>query len=334
MKSLRVGINGFGRIGRLVFRAGLNEKGIDFVAVNDHTDTKTSSHLLKYDSIHGILPNKVTSRGNNIIVDGKEIKVFNESDPLKLPWGRHDIDIVIESTGVFRDREGASKHLKSGAKKVLISAPGKSPDVTIVMGVNDSDYKKEHKIISLASCTTNCLAPVAKVLNENFGIVKGFMTTVHAYTNDQAILDSGHKDMRRTRAAMMSIIPTTTGATKSVIEAMPELKGKLNGLAMRVPVPDGSIVDLVAELKKDTIPEKVNSAFKKASQGKLKGIIEYTEVPIVSVDVIGNTHSAIIDGLSTQAMGNLVKVLAWYDNEMGYSYRMIDALRMISKKGL
>ncbi|MEM7826769.1 MAG: type I glyceraldehyde-3-phosphate dehydrogenase [Candidatus Aenigmatarchaeota archaeon] len=330
---MRVAINGFGRIGRCVIRAGLR-KGINIVAINSTSDPKASAHLLKWDSVYGRFEKSVEADKDALIVDKKEIKLVSERDPEKLPWKKLDIDVVVESTGVFRDRESASKHLKVGAKKVLISAPAKNPDVTIVPGVNDSWLKKEHKIISNASCTTNCLAPIAKVINDEFKIVKGFMTTVHAYTNDQRILDGSHKDLRRARACAMSIIPTTTGATESVVEVIPELKGKMNGVALRVPVPDGSIVDFVVEVKKETSVEEVNAIFKRYAQGKMKGIIEYTEEPIVSQDIIGNPHSAIFDALSTQVIGNnFIKVLAWYDNEYGYACRMVDTLKMIEKLG-
>jgi len=329
---IRVAINGFGRIGRLVFRAGINNKNIDFVAVNDLTDAKTLAHLLKYDSIHGILNADIKAKDSSIMVNGKEIRVFSERYPEKLPWKKLDIDIVVESTGIFRTKEGAEKHLKAGAKKVMISAPFKGKDFvkTIVIGVNEKDYDKEKdNIISLASCTTNCLAPVVKVLNDNFGIEKGFMTTVHAYTNDQKILDLPHKDLRRARATNLSIIPTTTGAAKAVAETMPELKGKLDGMAMRVPVADGSITDFVAVLKKEATVEEINKLFKSVSEHELKGIIQYTDEPIVSIDVVGNPYSAIFDAQLTKTSGNLVKVVAWYDNEWGYSCRMIEFIEMM-----
>ncbi|MBU1205291.1 MAG: type I glyceraldehyde-3-phosphate dehydrogenase [Nanoarchaeota archaeon] len=329
---IRVAINGFGRIGRLVFRAGINNKNIDFVAVNDLTDAKTLAHLLKYDSVHGILNADIKAKDSSIVVNGKEIRVFSERYPEKLPWKKLDIDVVVESTGIFTTKEGAEKHLKAGAKKVLISAPYKGKDFvkTIVIGVNEGDYDKEKdNIISLASCTTSCLAPLVKVLNDNFGIEKGFMTTVHAYTNDQRILDLPHKDLRRARAANLSIIPTTTGAAKAVTETIPELKGKLDGMAMRVPVADGSIIDFVAVLKKEATVEEINKLFKSVSEHELKGIIQYTEEPIVSIDVVGNPHSAIFDADLTKTSGNLVKVVAWYDNEWGYSCRMIDFINMM-----
>ena len=329
---VRVAINGFGRIGRLVFRAGMKRKGIEFVAINDLTDAKTLAYLLKYDSVHGILDADIKAKGNSIVVNGKEIKIFSEKEPENLPWKKLKIDVVVESTGIFITKEGAEKHLKAGAKKVLISAPAKgdNPIKTIVMGVNEKDYdRKKDDIISLASCTTNCLAPVVKVLNDNFGIEKGFMTTVHAYTNDQKILDLPHKDLRRARAAAMSIIPTTTGAAKAVTLTIPELKGKLDGMAMRVPVADGSITDFVAVLKKEATAEEINKLFRSASEKSLKGILQYTEEPIVSIDIVGNPHSAIFDSELTKTSGNLVKVVAWYDNEWGYSNRMVDFIKMI-----
>ncbi|MBA3064206.1 type I glyceraldehyde-3-phosphate dehydrogenase [Candidatus Woesearchaeota archaeon] len=329
---IRIAINGFGRIGRLVFRAGMRNKKINFVAVNDLTDAKTLAHLLKYDSVHGILDADIKAKGNSIVVNGKEIKIFSEREPENLPWKKLNIDVVVESTGIFTTKEGAEKHLKAGAKKVLISAPFKGKDFvkTIVIGVNEKDYdKKKDNVVSLASCTTNCLAPVVKVLNDNFGIEKGFMTTVHAYTNDQKILDLPHKDLRRARAANLSIIPTTTGAAKSVAETIPALKGKLDGMAMRVPVADGSITDFVAVLKKEATAEEINRIFKSAAEKSLKGILQYTEEPIVSIDVVGNPHSAIFDAELTKTSGKLVKVVAWYDNEWGYSCRMIDFIKMM-----
>ena len=328
----RVAINGFGRIGRLVFKAGMKNKKINFVAVNDLTDAKTLAYLLKYDSVHGILDTDIKAKDNSIIVDGKEIKIFSEKEPENLPWKNLKIDVVVESTGIFITKEGAEKHLKAGAKKVLISAPAKgdNPIKTIVIGVNEKDYdKKKDNIVSLASCTTNCLAPIVKVLNDNFGVEKGFMTTVHAYTNDQNILDLPHKDLRRARAANLSIIPTTTGAAKSVAETIPALKGKLDGMAMRVPVADGSITDFVAVLKKEATAEEINRIFKSAAEKSLKGILQYTEEPIVSIDVVGNPHSAIFDAPLTKSYGKLVKVIAWYDNEWGYSCRMIEFIEMM-----
>lgn len=329
---MRIAINGFGRIGRTVFKRALQNK-INVVAINDLTATKTLAYLLKYDSVYRTYDADIKVNKNSIVVNGKEIKVLAEKDPANLPWGKLNVDLVVESTGFFTDRKGASRHLSAGAKKVLISAPAKKPDVTIVPGVNEKELKKEHKIISLGSCTTNCLAPVAKVLNDSFVIKKGFMTTVHAYTNDQEILDVPHHKLRRGRAAALSIIPTTSGATKSVVEVIPELKGKLDGLAMRVPVACGSVVDFVAEVKNAVDVARVNNAFKVAAKGKLKGILDYTEDELVSSDIIGNPHSSVVDGLSTMVLGNnLVKVLSWYDNEWGYSCRMVDALKLIAKK--
>ncbi len=354
--TVKVGINGFGRIGRLVLRAavetgdfevvGVNHKsrrikapnqkiGLDFAAVNDLTYSKTLAHLLKYDSVHGTLDVDVDATEDSLIVAGKEVKVFAEADPEKLPWGDMGVDIVIESTGRFTQRNDAAKHLNAGAKKVVISAPGKEPDATIVMGVNENIYDpQKHHIISNASCTTNCLAPVAKVVNEKFGIVKGLMTTVHSYTNDQNTLDLPHKDLRRARAAALSIIPTTTGAAKAVALVLPELKGKLNGFAMRVPTPNVSVVDLTCELQKSTTAEELNAALKAAAENELKGIMLYSELPLVSSDYNGNPHSSIIDALSTMVIeGNLAKVIAWYDNEWGYSNRVLDLVRFIAAKG-
>jgi glyceraldehyde 3-phosphate dehydrogenase len=322
----KVAINGFGRIGRLVFKIGL-ERGINFVAINDLTDIKGLVYLLKYDSVFGNYEGKIETGKDFIRVNGKKILVFAESDPEKLPWKSLGVDYVVESTGLFE--EEGEKHLKAGAKKVIISAPSKNCDATIVPGVNGQKLKKEHKVISMGSCTTNCLAPLAKVLDDEFGIKKGFMTTVHAYTNDQKILDVPHKKLRRGRAAAVNMIPTTSGATISVAEAIPSLKGKMDGLAIRVPIACGSIVDFVAELNKNVTREQVNAAMKKAAQGKLKGILQYSEDELVSSDVIGNSHSSVVDGLSTQVLGNTVKVLSWYDNEYGYSSRMIDLLKML-----
>jgi len=329
---IKVAINGFGRIGRLVFRAGMRNKKINFVAVNDLTDANTLAHLLKYDSVHGILDANIKAKDNSIVVNGKEIKIFSERDPEKLPWKKLNIDVVVESTGIFTTKEGAGKHLKAGAKKVLISAPFKGKDFvkTIVIGVNEKNYdKKKDNIISLGSCTTNCLAPIVKVLNDNFVVEKGFMTTVHAYTNDQKILDLPHKDLRRARATNLSIIPTTTGAAKSVAETIPELKGKLDGMAMRVPVADGSITDFVAVLKKEATAGEINRIFKSAAEKSLKGILQYTEEPIVSIDVVGNPYSAIFDSQLTKVSGKLAKVIAWYDNEWGYSCRMVEFIEMM-----
>jgi len=326
--SKKIAINGFGRIGRIVFKVAI-EKGFDVVAINDLVDTKTLAYLLKYDSVYGNYDKKVEEVGDYLKVDNQKIKVLNEKDPENLPWKELGVDIVVESTGLFTERKGAEKHLKAGAKKVVISAPAKNPDITVVLGVNDDELKKEHKIISNASCTTNCLAPVVKVLNDKFGIEKGLMTTIHAYTGGQGLVDSPNKKMRRGRAAAMNMVPTSTGASKAVGEVLPELKGKLDGLAIRVPTITGSIVDFVAELKQDVKEENINEELKKQSKGKLKGILEYTEDEIVSSDVIKNSHSSIVDGLSTQVIGNTVKVLAWYDNEYGYSCRMVDLLKKI-----
>lgn len=325
---MKIAINGFGRIGRPVLKIAL-EKGLDIVAINDLTDTKTLAFLLQHDSIYHTYEKKVTYSDDCIIINNKKIKVFSETNPERLPWKKLGIDLVIESTGRFTDKEEALKHIKAGAKKVIITSPAKNPDLTIVLGVNDNYLKKEHKIISMASCTTNCLAPIVKILNDEIGVEKGFMTTAHAYTNDQRILDLPHKDLRRARAAALSIILTTSGATKSVIDVIPELKGKLDGLAMRVPVPNGSIVDFVAVLKRKTTREEVNNLFKKYSRGKLKGILDYTEDEIVGMDVIKNSNSSIVDGLSTQVIDNTVKVLSWYDNEWGYSSRIIDLIKKI-----
>jgi glyceraldehyde 3-phosphate dehydrogenase len=331
---VKIGINGFGRIGRAFVRAFRNA-GInaEIVAVNDVADAKTLAHLLKFDSVFGRFEGEIKLVPDGFLVDGKKIQVVSVKDPAELPWSKLGVDIALESTGLFRDRDSASKHLKAGAKKVLISAPASNPDVTIVPAVNDSKYdSKTHNIISLASCTTNCVTPVVKVLHENFGIMRGLMSTAHAYTNDQRILDLPHKDLRRARAAAVSIIPTTTGATKATMEIFPELKGKINGLAYRVPVPDGSLVDFVAELKKDATSETVNNAFKAAAKGPLGHVLEYSEEPLVSVDIIGNPHSCIIDGLSTMVLdGRMTKVLAWYDNEWGYSNRLVDMVGIMSK---
>jgi glyceraldehyde 3-phosphate dehydrogenase len=334
--AVKIGINGFGRIGRNVFRAALKNPNIEVVAVNDLTDANTLAHLLKYDSVHGKLDAEVSVNGNNIVVNGKEIVVKAERDPAKLAWNELGVDIVVESTGRFTNREDAAKHLEAGAKKVIISAPAKNEDITIVMGVNQDKYDPaNHHIISNASCTTNCLAPFAKVLHEKFGIVRGMMTTVHSYTNDQQILDLPHKDLRRARAAAESIIPTTTGAAKAVALVLPELKGKLNGMAMRVPTPNVSVVDLVAELEKEVTVEEVNAALKEAAEGELKGILAYSEEPLVSRDYNGSTASSTIDALSTMVLeGKMVKVVSWYDNETGYSHRVVDLAEYIASKGL
>ncbi|MEK6838011.1 MAG: type I glyceraldehyde-3-phosphate dehydrogenase [Nanoarchaeota archaeon] len=331
MSKIRVGINGFGRIGRMFLRAAAEDKSIDIVAVNDVTDANTLAYLLKYDSVHRQFQGKVEVTGDSLVVNGKKIKVVSVRDPELLPWKDLKVDIVIESTGLFTDKESASKHLAAGAKKVLITAPAKGPDITIVKGVNDKSYdKKAHNVCSNASCTTNSLVPIVKVLQDKFGIKHGFMTTVHAYTNDQRILDLPHKDLRRARAAALSIIPTTTGAAKSVGEVMPELNGKLDGMALRVPVPDGSITDFVCVVNRSTTVEEINKAFKEAAATYMKGIIQYTEDPIVSSDIIGNPHSSIFDAALTKVIdGVLVKVCAWYDNEWGFSKRLVDLVKMM-----
>jgi glyceraldehyde 3-phosphate dehydrogenase len=332
--AINVAINGFGRIGRLVFRHAIRDMGFKIVAVNDLTDAPTLAHLLKYDSVHGRFPGEVKVGGDgSLVVGGKKVKVLSEKDPSMLPWKRHGVDVVIESTGLFRKHKDASKHLEAGAKKVIISAPSPDPDIMIVMGVNHSLYRKsKHHVISTASCTTNCLAPVTKVLHDAFGLVNGLMTTIHAYTNDQRILDFAHKDLRRARACAVSMIPTTTGAARAVGVVMPELSGRLNGIAVRVPVADGSLVDLVVTLKKSATVEKINAAVRRAASGSLKGILEYCEDPIVSCDIIGNPHSSIFDSLSTMQISSKVfKVLSWYDNEYGYALRMVDMMRMIAK---
>jgi glyceraldehyde 3-phosphate dehydrogenase len=327
--ATKVAINGFGRIGRNLFRAALLRKApLEFVAVNDITDAKTLAHLLKYDSVHGILDMDVKAEGDGITVSGKTIKVSAERDPSKLPWKQLGVDVVVESTGLFTDKDKASAHLTAGAKKVFISAPAKGADATVVLGVNDEAYdKSKHQVISIGSCTTNCLGPIAKVIWDNFGIEYGFMTTVHAYTNDQQILDLPHKDLRRARAAGINLIPTSTGAAKAISLVIPQLEGKLDGVAVRAPVPTGSLVDLVCLVTKDADVAAVNDAFKKAADGKMKGILQYETAPIVSSDIIGNTHSSILDVALTNVRGKrLVKVFSWYDNEMGFSHRMVDML--------
>jgi len=333
---VKVGINGFGRIGRNVFRAALNNPNVEIVAVNDLTDTKMLAHLLKYDSVHGTLEQDVTVDGDYFVVGDHRVKVIAERDPAQIPWKELGVEVVVESTGRFTNRADAAKHLEGGAKKVIISAPAKDEDITIVMGVNEDKYDPaNHHVISNASCTTNCLAPFAKVLHEKFGIKRGMMTTIHSYTNDQQILDLPHKDYRRARAAAQSMIPTTTGAAKAVALVLPELKGKLNGMAVRVPTPNVSVVDLVAELEKEVTVEEVNAALKAAAEGELKGILAYNELPLVSCDYNHTTVSSTIDGLSTMVMeGNMVKVLSWYDNEYGYSNRVVDLVDYIAKKGL
>lgn len=334
--AVKIGINGFGRIGRNVFRAALKNPNVDVVAVNDLTDANMLAHLLKYDSIHGRLDADVKVDGNNLVVDGKTIQVSAERDPAKLSWGERGVEVVVESTGFFTKRSDAAKHLEAGAKKVIISAPATDEDITIVMGVNHDKYDAaSHDVISNASCTTNCLAPFAKVLNDKFGIKRGMMTTVHSYTNDQQILDLPHKDYRRARAAAENIIPTSTGAAKAVSLVLPELKGKLNGGAMRVPTPNVSLVDLVAELDANVTAEEVNAAFKEASEGALKGILNYSEEPLVSGDYNGDPASSTIDALSTMVMeDSMVKVISWYDNESGYSNRVVDLVDYIASKGL
>ena len=329
--ALRVAINGFGRIGRSVVRAASKESGIEFVAINDLTDAPTLAHLLKYDSVHGIYPGTVEARGNELIVDGKAIKILAVKSPEELPWKDLKVDVVLESTGLFTAREKAELHLKAGARKVIISAPATNEDITIVMGVNSNLYDPaKHNIISNASCTTNCLAPVAKVLNDAFGIEKGLVTTVHSYTNDQRILDLPHKDLRRARAGALSMIPTSTGAAKAVSLVLPELKGKLDGMAIRVPTPNVSVVDLVATLKKPVDVASVNAALKDAANGPLKGILAFEEQPLVSIDFNGNPHSSIVDAGCTKVIdGSMVKVISWYDNETGFSYRVVDLIKMI-----
>jgi glyceraldehyde 3-phosphate dehydrogenase len=328
MAKIKVAINGFGRIGRITFRGLLQKENIEVVALNDLTDAKTLGHLLKYDSIHGRFPGEVQVDGDYLVVNGNRIKIYAERDPANLPWKELGVDVVIESTGVFRNKEKMGKHITAGAKKVILTVPADNKDdvdATVVLGVNDSVLKPEMQFISNASCTTNCLAPIAKVLNDNFGIVRGLMNTIHSYTNDQIILDSPHSDLRRARAAGISIIPTKTGAAKAVGLVIPELDGKLDGFAMRVPTPDGSVVDLTVELAKNVTKEEINAAMKAASEGSMKGILEYCTDPIVSVDIIGNTHSSIFDAQLTQVIGgNFVKVVSWYDNESGYSNRIVD----------
>jgi glyceraldehyde 3-phosphate dehydrogenase len=335
--AIKVGINGFGRIGRLLYRAAIERNAnIDFVAINDLADAKTNAHLLKYDSVHGRFNGSVEVKDGNLVVCGKQLKVLSERGPSKLPWKDLGVYLAVESTGIFRTKEQASMHLQAGAKKVLISAPSPDPDITVVLGVNDQLYDPiKHSILSNASCTTNCLAPVTKVLADNFGLEKAFMTTIHAYTNDQKVQDLVHKDLRRARAAAINIIPTSTGAAKAIGLVLPSCSGKMNGMAMRVPTPDGSIVDLVAVLGRDVTAEEVNAAMKQASEGPLKGIMEYTEDPIVSSDVLHTTCSAIFDAQSTMVMGdksNFVKVLAWYDNEWGFSNRMVEFIELVGKK--
>ena len=325
--AIKVGINGFGRIGRLVFRSMLQRGGGDFdvVGVNDLTDAETLAHLFKYDSVHGIYPGEVAAEGDELVVGGDRFKVFSERDPAALPWGKLGCDVVVESTGVFRTREKAGLHLDAGAKKVVISAPASGEvDATVVIGVNDGTLTGDEKVVSNASCTTNCLAPMVKVLDDAFGVERGFMTTIHAYTADQRIQDAPHSDLRRARAAMMSMIPTTTGAAKAVGLVLPELKGRLDGFAVRVPTPDGSLTDLTAILKTEATVDQVNAAFETAASGELEGILEYSTAPLVSIDIVGNPHSCVFDAPSTMADGTMVKVVGWYDNEWGYANRTVD----------
>jgi len=333
--AIRIGINGFGRIGRNVLRASLGDPALEFVAINDLTDAPTLAQLLKYDSVHGKLALPVEAKEDQLLIDGRPIKILAQKDPKDLPWRDLSVDYVIESTGRFTDREGAGRHLSAGAKKVIISAPSKDPDVTIVLGVNEQAYDcKQHQIVSNASCTTNCLAPVAKVLLESYGIRHGLMTTIHSYTNDQHLLDLPHKDLRRARAAAVSMVPTSTGAAKALHLVIPQLKGKLGGMAVRVPTPNVSLIDLTAELERDASAEEVNAAFRTAAQGTLQGILEYSDEPLVSVDFNGNTHSAIFDApLTTVIDKRLVKVIAWYDNEWGYSCRIRDLLKFMMSRG-
>ena len=327
---MKVGINGFGRIGRQVFRI-MHARGMEVALVNDLTDNKTLAHLLKYDSNYGRFPGEVGYDEENLIVDGKKIRATAEPDPEKLPWRELGVDVVIEATGHFRDRKGAEKHLKAGAERVIITAPAKEPDITVVIGVNHHELKPEYRIISNASCTTNSLAPVMKVLDEAFGVEEALMTTVHSYTNDQRILDLPHKDLRRARAAAVNIIPTTTGAAIATTLTLPQLKGRFDGVSLRVPTPTGSISDIVALLKREASAEEVNAALKAAAEGELKGILEYSEEELVRVDIVGNPHSSIVDAKMTKAIGRLVKVFAWYDNEWGYSNRVVDLVELLRK---
>lgn len=334
--TVRVGINGFGSIGRRVFRIAHNNPNIEIVAINDLTDAKTLAHLLKYDTNYGTFQADVKSEDNYIVVDGKKVEVTAHRNPADIPWGEKGVDVVIEATGVFRSKDKCQAHIDAGAKKVLITAPAKKEDITIVMGVNEKDYDPaNHHIISNASCTTNCLAPFAKVIHEKFGIVKGLMTTVHSYTNDQRLLDLPHDDLRRARAASQSIIPTTTGAAQAVALVLPELKGKFNGFAMRVPTPTVSVVDMTVELAKPTTAEEINAVLKEAAEGELKGILHYSEEPLVSSDYKGSPYSSIIDGLSTMVIGdNMAKIISWYDNEWGYSCRVVDLILYMAEKGI
>ncbi|MDF2435722.1 MAG: glyceraldehyde-3-phosphate dehydrogenase, type [Bacteroidota bacterium] len=331
MKKIKVAINGFGRIGRVSFRVMLERNNIEVVAINDLTDSKTLAHLLKYDSVHGRIDAKVSYEEHSLIVDGKIIPVFAEKDPALLPWAKLNVDVVIESTGFFLNKETAGKHITAGAKKVIISAPPNSNDIkTVVLGINDEILEDKDVIISNASCTTNCAAPMIKILDENWGLEDGYISTVHSYTGDQRLHDAPHKDLRRARAAALSIVPTSTGAAKAITKIFPHLEGKLGGCGMRVPVPDGSLTDITCVLKKPVTVEEINAAFKKAAEGKLKGILEYTEDPIVSIDIVGNSHSCIYDAEFTSVIGNMVKVIGWYDNEYGYSNRLADLVQKIS----
>jgi len=331
--AIKVAINGFGRIGRLVLRAGFKGKDLEFVAVNDITDAKTLAHLLKYDSVHGIMDAEVKATENSLVINGKEIKTYAVRDPEMLPWKELGVDVVLESTGIFTDRAGAEKHIKAGAKKVVISAPAKNPDVTFVLGVNQEVYDKaKHHVISMGSCTTNCLAPITKILQKEFGIEYGLMTTIHAFTNDQVVLDEPHKDLRRARAAALSMIPTTTGAAKAISEVIPELKGKLDGMAIRVPTPNVSVVDFVALLAKNTTKEELNDKFREYAAGPMKGILFCSDEPLVSCDFNGNPHSSLVDMANTNVIGGkMVKILSWYDNEWGFSNRMCELLSYIMK---
>lgn len=333
--QIRVAINGFGRIGRNVFKIGLETPNIEFVAINDLTNPATLAHLLKYDSVHGRFKGTVEAKEDGIVVNGKFIKILAVRDPKTLPWKELNVDVVIESTGIFTSADspkgGYNNHLEAGAKKVILTVPAKDDITTVVLGVNNDAIRPDIHAYSNASCTTNCLAPIAKVIHDSFGLVKGLMTTVHSYTNDQQILDLPHSDLRRARAAALSIIPTTTGAAKAVGLVLPELKGKLDGFAMRVPTPDGSVVDLVAEVSKPVTKESVNAALKAAADGPMKGVLAYTEDPIVSIDIVGDPHSSIVDGKSTMVIGNMVKIVSWYDNEIGYSHRVVDLISKISK---
>ncbi|NQV02451.1 MAG: type I glyceraldehyde-3-phosphate dehydrogenase [Bacteroidia bacterium] len=334
MGKIKVGINGFGRIGRLTYRALLTKPNVEVVAINDLTDANTLAHLLKYDSVHGKFPGSVVVEGDFLVIAGNRLKVMAERDPANLPWGALGVEVVIESTGIFRNREKMGKHIAGGAKKVLLSVPADSPqdvDLTVVLGVNDNLIRPDMQFISNASCTTNCLAPVAKVLNDNFGIVRGLMNTIHSYTNDQIILDAPHKDLRRARAAAMSMIPTKTGAAKAIGLVIPELEGKLDGFAIRVPTPDGSMVDLTCELAKNVTIDEVNAAMKSTAEGAMKGILEYLTDPLVSIDIVGNPHSSIYDSLMTKLIGgNFIKIISWYDNEFGYSCRMADLVERVA----